>query len=437
MHKPAPRAARRPDFKSGAELVEYSFHDALFRDSFFFFWHGGIVSKSLFIYLLGIVLVTLLAATATCLPGSATSSLLLGADGGCWLNTYETGWGDITLLNLTSFLLSLLVSNVTSRWWQTRLLVQDASNAAVQLFFSLHGALEPLPPASPAAAPRARILASIKRRLRLSFRIMLIAASTDETESCSAKVDAMLDKLTRPSACACAAPPPFSPAEPSCAGCGRARRGALLLRSELALLQRHRHAYLVLGWLQRDLAALGKGGHLERGLGECQALVGRLRALAEDVPMHVRVQLPFVTVSLVACVVHLTILQIMYASASYIGAGLGNAALRPKAVVGLFCICVVPGVFLCILKMQALLSNPFGKVRARGPRELVVGSRPPPHTHISPRPAYARPSHTMATTRCRPDSPSPAHARPHTRAPRHARLTRSSTRRAPTSPSRS
>lgn len=60
----------------------------------------------------------------------------------------------------------------------------------------------------------------------------------------------------------------------------------------------------------------------------------------------------------VACVVHLTIIQVAYVSASLIGAG------GLKAWSGGVTVIVVPLVFLSLLQLQALLSNPFGKFEA-------------------------------------------------------------------------
>jgi len=60
-------------------------------------------------------------------------------------------------------------------------------------------------------------------------------------------------------------------------------------------------------------------------------------------------------------VVHLTISQLMYTSASYIAMGINGQENGLKALAGLFSICVLPAVYLSILKMQSLLSNPFGR----------------------------------------------------------------------------
>ena len=139
-------------------------------------------------------------------------------------------------------------------------------------------------------------------------------------------------------------------------------RPALLTQEEFTALDNKRHAYHVLAWVVRDAMTLVKNKHVgEMRMKEVIDTVGKLRALCEDVPMFTRVQLPFVTVSMVAVVVHLTIFQLMYVSASYIGTGVAERELGLKVVAGLFSVCVVPAVFLSILKMQSLLSNPFGK----------------------------------------------------------------------------
>jgi hypothetical protein len=319
------------------EVFEYDFSSALFENAFSFFFVSGLVTRQFVAFLGAIVLVTLVAATAAC--NARGVSVLMGST--CWRNDSPQTWGDMTLLFLTSFLLGLLVNNVLTRWWTTRVQAQDVINTMVQIYFHLRTVL--VPKAGRTAeqlAAREAALVTIKRRLRLAFRIMLIAAKTNDTDGATAVVTQALENLMRPTA----------------------HRSALMLPCESKLLGGHRHAYSVIGWVLRDLSDLHKAGDFMDAfqMGTFHAHGAKLRALCEDLPLFVRVQLPFVTVSVVACVVHLAILQIMYVSASVIGAGINDRG-GTAVLSGVFSVSLLPAVFLSILKMQALLSNPFGK----------------------------------------------------------------------------
>ena len=253
MMRPAPISTKpstpNPNviiFKGLAEqygsVLEYDFRAALFKASFDIFFHGGVLSRSLVAYLCFIIFATLLTATASCeqVAHPPTYSLLLGS-AGCWTNTYAMNWGDITLMTLTSFLLGLLVNNVLTRWWTTRTLVQDALNTAIQVYFLIHAVLEPRAGKAPEALEeRDRIVASVKRRLRLAFRIMLLSARTDDTAGGTEVVRQGMLELLRPAT------------TPD----GLHHRGPLLLDQELELLNHHRYTYLVPGWMTRDVTAL-------------------------------------------------------------------------------------------------------------------------------------------------------------------------------------
>ena len=406
-------------------VVEYDFRKALFGYSFYIFLSGGVMSKSLAAYLLFVVGGTLLTATASCAQaaGAPPRSYLLG-ERGCWRNVYATSWSDITLMTLTSFLLALLVNNVHTRWWTCRSMVQDLTNSAVHVYFQLHVGMAPSANLTPQQEKaRVVLMRRVERRLRLAFNLALYSASTDADNDKAAAMK-YLSKLKLHT-------PPSPPRH-------NHGRYALLTDNEMEELSSidantrektyHRHTHLVLGWLARDVTALcasaepGKGPspHVDSGrLNDLLTAIGRLRTLSEDLPMQCRVQLPFATVSMAACVVHLTIIQIMYTSASYIGAGLHTPEMGTKALAGLFSVCVLPAVFLSILKLQALLSNPFGKLahrrtnfpvrvctspRRRAPRIFshtpfhptstppphfgphLRTHHPPPHTHTQPPP---------------------------------------------------
>jgi hypothetical protein len=189
-------------------------------------------------------------------------------------------------------------------------MVQDAINQCVQVLFLVTAAAKPRRwRSAEELALRDATVFSIQRRLQLVFRILLLSARTDYSKDRIGKrgkenradyvqreVEAYYDRLM----------------------VATAKRPPLLLREERAALENRRHAYQVLAWVCRDVMTLVEGKHLgEVRLGEVLATVGKLRALCEDVPMFTRVQLPFVTVALVAVVVHLTIFQLMYCSASY------------------------------------------------------------------------------------------------------------------------
>jgi hypothetical protein len=239
------------------------------------------------------------------------------------------------------------VNNVIQRHWTTRTMVQDVLNTSVQVYFNLRVMLEVIPASASATAvgERDAVLARIRRRLSLAFRVILLAARTDvEGAHVHEEVAAALGRL-------------------------RAERpggvGPLLSDEEAAVLGEHRRVYVVLGWVLRDLVGLVDHGHVHAmRLGDLAAAIGKLRTLGNDIPMYVRVQLPFAAVALVACVVHLTLAQVVYVSASFIGAGFATPNMSAKAFSGIFAVVVIPSVFLSILKLQALLSNPFGKFAA-------------------------------------------------------------------------
>lgn len=384
-------------------VVEYDFRKALFGYSFYTFFAGGVMSKSLVAYLLFVIGGTLLTATASCaqVAGAPPRSYLLG-ERGCWRNVYAMSWSDITLMTLTSFLLALLVNNVHTRWWTCRTMVQDLTNSAVHVWFQLHVGMAPSAGLTPQQAKaRVVLMRRVERRLRLAF-MALYSASTDADNDKGAAMD-YLEMLKL-----------HTPPKPPRHFHGR---HALLTTNEMEELSSndattgvktyHRHTHLVLGWLARDVTALcasaepggrGPSPHVDSGrLADLLSAIARLRTLSEDLPMQCRVQLPFATVSMAACVVHLTVFQIMYTSASYIGAGLHTPEMGTKALAGLFSVCVLPAVFLSILKLQALLSNPFGKLanrrtnfpvraRPRRPPQLPTHPIPPNYCNTYPPP---------------------------------------------------
>ncbi len=366
-------------------MVSYSFNNALFQDAVLFF-ASGVITRGLFAYICFVVLATLLAALCACSPDGASSHLLGAA--GCWRNAYAAGWADVTLNTLTAFLLGLLVNNVLNRWWTTRVMVQDAINSCAQVLFLLTASLKPRAGReAPELELRDGTLRGIARRLKLAFRILLLSAKTDYSKDrigvrgakarrtfVAKEVEDYYDALSRP-----------KPDEPP----RSVGRTALLTLEERATLGNKRHAYVVLAWITRDAMALVEGKHVgEARFGDVLAALSKLRALCEDVPMFTRVQLPFVTVALVvrgarcaarshahthtrahthahahththahahtrgsaqAVVVHLTIFQLMYCSASYIAAGLVAREFGLKAFAGLFSITVLPTVYLSIL----------------------------------------------------------------------------------------
>lgn len=189
-------------------------------------------------------------------------------------------------------------------------MVQDAINQCAQVLFLITAAAKPRKwRSAEELALRDATVCTIQRRLKLVFRILLLSARTDYSKDRIGKrgkgkrldyvqreVEAYYDRLM----------------------VATEKRPPLLLAEERAALENRRHAYQVLAWVCRDVMTLIEGKHLgEMRLGDVLSTVGKLRALCEDVPMFTRVQLPFVTVALVAVFVHLTIFQLMYCSASY------------------------------------------------------------------------------------------------------------------------
>jgi hypothetical protein len=250
---------------------------------------------------------------------------------------YVFSWADTTLLALSSFLLSLLLNSTVNRFWVMRTMVQEAINTATHIYFTLHVALEPRAATSCAAVTDERnvAVAAISRRLRLALHIMFVSARTEVAAAPQDDSDVARELDS-------------------------ALSSGLMTRAEATVLGRHRHAYVVLGWVLHDVHALAERGILTpMRLGDFISSLGKLRALCIDVPLFARVQLPFPIVSLVAIVVHITLLQITYIAASFIGAGVATPGLASKAFSGLFSVLFVPLVFLSILKLDALLSNPF------------------------------------------------------------------------------
>jgi hypothetical protein len=278
---------------SDGATISYSFNAALFQNSFYFFFHGGIFTRGLALYVICIILATLLAALCAC-NGPGDTSHLLGSRG-CWRNNYNAGWGDLTLNALTAFLLGLLVNNVLQRWWTTRLMVQDATNTAAQVLFVLASSMRPRQGRSAAELQmRDALMDNIVRRLKLAFRILLQSAKTDYTKDRGGQTVGGLQ--ARRDRVAWEVANYFKGLlEPKAGG-----RGALLLREEYLALNGRRHAYQVLAWVVRDAQTLIEGKHVaDARYGDVLSSVGKLRGLCEDVPMFTRVQLPFVTVALV------------------------------------------------------------------------------------------------------------------------------------------
>lgn len=180
---------------SDGATLSYSFNKALFDHAFFFFISGGILTRGLLLYLFFIVLVTLIAALSACAT-DGVSSFLTGPGGGCWRNVYTAGWADMTLSSLAAFLLGLLVNQVLTRWWTTRMMVQDAINQTVHVFFLLTVCSESTRWRSAAElAQRSRTLDNVKRRLKLAFRILLISARTDYSVDRIKVTDNSVDRI--------------------------------------------------------------------------------------------------------------------------------------------------------------------------------------------------------------------------------------------------
>ena len=352
---PTPTAAAFSEEDPRVLQTQYSFHAALFSRAFPFFLRSGIFSPELIAYIAFLTAAAVLGGLAVCQPGSSSSSILLGPGGGCWSASYAFSWTDMTLSTLTSFLLSLLVNNVLTRWWTARTMVQDCTNTVIQILFNLAFAQEPRPHGLSEEEWLARgaafsaVKRRVKRRLYLAFELMLITASTQDLKdsfSCHTMSEAYAELRAAP------------------AGGGKGPvlgHGApLITQAEWEVLGHHRFAVAPVAWCVRDMQGL-----LDREVinafrfNELLALSVKLRATLNDIPFYVRVQLPFVAVSLVACVVHLTLLQLVYTSASYIGLGLTMPGQGAKAWAGLLSIVLVSTIFLSILKLQAEMSNPF------------------------------------------------------------------------------
>ena len=116
-------------------------------------------------------------------------------------------------------------------------MVQDAMNTTAHIYFSLRVFSERAEKDELAAI--STTFANIKRRLALSFRIMLLAARTD-VHGDAKEIEATFARFRE-------GPHP------------------LLLEPEAHALRTHRHAYTILGWVMRDILALADRGVLSAG----------------------------------------------------------------------------------------------------------------------------------------------------------------------------
>lgn len=365
--------------KTVAPAASYDMHYALFSGAFRYAWEGHVFTWDILLYELLLIAIAIVVGCFACPQSSPlqTWSVALGSSG-CWRNSYTTAYSDLTLLTLTSFLLSVLANNVIGKWWSTRVMLQDAINNSADIMTRVCVSMS-------RATPDARRdvgLASLKRRLRLAFRIMLISARTNVVLSAE-EAHGIFSELEAPGASG--APP-------------------LMTRGEADALHEHRHAYVVLAWALRDVQLLVEEGHVPACMyAALWSDIGNLRALYHNIPFHVRVQLPYAAVSIIACVVHLTLLQLTFICASLIGAGIATPGLEYKAMSGIISVTFVPLAFLGLLKLQALLSNPFGKYAAqvrRGGGCSGCQSRglPPP-----PPPPLSSLSHSLVLSLSSPD----------------------------------
>lgn len=324
------------------EVLSYDFSRSLFRDAFLYALLGGVMTPGIAIYVAFLATVSIITGLSACpadpAPPTSWSSLL--GNRGCWAgNVAPLTYSDISLLSLTSFLLSLLANNVANQWWTMRTMLQEAINVSVSAYTELIVLLDRRIP----NADRDFAVAAFKRRLRVAFQIALIAARTD---------------VSLPSSEAFAAFKTLE--EPSADG-----RPPLLLPAEAAALGDRRRSQIVLGWALRDVQVLCDKGKIPMlRMGDFHASLSRLRVLYNDIPFMARVQLPFAATSLTACVVHVTLWQMTYVSASLIGDGVATPGQSIKAVSGIVSIIVLPMAFLCILRLQVLLSQPFGQIKS-------------------------------------------------------------------------
>jgi hypothetical protein len=358
----ANRATAEPDALSRREpapefnsMIEYDLRDALLSATSFkaLLPHSGeLLTWHLALYILAIISVTLLAAFFSCPQESApsTNSLILGS-AGCWRNTFELGYGDLTLSSLCAFLLGLLVNNVISRYWSTRKMVQEAMNATITLAFNLRMQMAPSSADAEFDTIRTEVTHTIFRRLVLAFKMSLFRAGSDRNASPQLADDFESTVMRKTG---------FITADEweTLGTNGVDKDGNKVVKRRL-------HPLLVLGWIVRDLQTLKDYGIIESHE-PFLAIVTQLRTIYHDLPLFSRQQLPRFAVSLVACVVHLNIFQMVYVCASMIGAGLFTPNVGGKALSALFTIVCVPTVFLGILSLQDKLSNPLK--RRKDPR---------------------------------------------------------------------
>lgn len=378
--------------------VSYDFSRALFGGAPQFFWRTA--TPGLVAYHLFLIVATIVAALCSCpQQNNAPSWSVITGYAGCWSNQYQMGWSDLTLMALCSFLLALLVNNVTARYWSLRLLVQDAINTNVSLFNNVNFWLKRHWTSEEEKDRTSKeeenncihITERIERRLSLAFHFMLVAARTgfkvdmempggartssegkvttvfeDEIAFCSERPWVAWEEEIPRNTVVGQNPKAIvvGTVEGQLSKKVEGQLPKLIIKGEAEILrqQKHNAASTILSWVQRDIQQLYEKKHFQ---GDCKlsdffSTLATLRKIANDLPMQVHVQLPFITVAMTACVVHLTIFQVCYVSASLIGAGISTPFIGAKALTGFFSIVFVPAIFLYILKLQSVLSNPFG-----------------------------------------------------------------------------
>jgi len=339
---------------------QYDFHRALFSRAFLYFVTGRIISWQMALYIAALTLASTLAGLCVC--NADKMSILLGR-GFCWSPTYAFSWADMTLSGLCAFLLGLLVNNVLTRWWTTRTLIQDLINNMGHLLFLLKMAREPfckVPQGETENYDQLYIEAfrRIKCRLVLAFELMILAASTYKKKDTDSHERVKKFYMVREGIIA---------GELEGSGVGDKNGVALdgkretfkevmhihpalwvyrkwgtksMLADDLRNLNLHRHPTVPLSWALGDVQALEDRGILSRfRVNDIFGMITKLRTALNDVPFWVGVQLPFVAVSTVACTVHLTLFQLCYISANYIGVGLTVEGQGAKALAG-FCSCI-------------------------------------------------------------------------------------------------
>ena len=341
--------SRREPRPERNEVIEYDLRDALLSVASFKAFlpsSGELLTWSLLLYILAIVGITITAAVFSCpqVADPASTSIILGA-GGCWRNSYEFGYGDLTLSSLCAFLLGLLVNNVIGRYWGTREMVQEAMNLSINLAFNLRMQLAPSKGAADAAFDKIRteVTHTIFRRLILAFKLSIFRAGSDRNSSPELASDFESTEIQNG----------FITADEweNLSVIGVDKDGKKFVKRRL-------HPMLVLGWVYRDLQTLKDYGVID-SYDAFLTTIAQLRTLYHNLPLYSRQQLPRFAVSLVAVVVHLTIFQMMYVCASLIGAGLSTPNMGGKAFSGLFTILCAPAVFLGILSLQDKLTNPL------------------------------------------------------------------------------